>query len=194
MQRFLSNTLKTFLDAEVLPTTDPHKMILDAAFACVGIQEEGGDNRGKMVESFQATIGGANGEAWCLSFIQSLIAYVEDRLGLVCNLPLTEHVLTLWDRAPKTCRILEPDVRPGDLILWRYGTTTKGHIGIITQIHYKVVDTIEGNTSPRGIVEREGDGVYIKQRAIKGTSLMHIQGFIRPGFSSLLGEVPSRAS
>ena len=188
MQRFLSERLKTFLDAECNPPKTCVELFLDAATSCIGIQEEGDDNKGEMVKTFQATVGGVCGEAWCLSFVQAITAYVEDRMGVVSNLPLTEHVLTLWDKTPKRARIAEKDIRPGDLILWRYGTTQKGHIGIILGAHYKVVTTVEGNTGPTGIVEREGDGVYKKIRARTGTTMMHVQGFLRPGFSSLVGE------
>lgn len=176
--RFLSPRLKEFLDNEIPEKiTDPTELLLKSAESCVGIMEEGSDNHGKMIEAFQATIGGACGESWCLSFVQSIIGYVEDRLGVSCDLHLTEHCLTLWDKTSKDSKFKDPI--PGDLVLWRYGETTKGHVGIVLKNDFKVISTAEGNTGPGGIVERNGDGVYKKIRAKIGTSNMHLLGYIR---------------
>lgn len=183
-KRFLSVVLKDFLDANLSTgTIEPLSCFLEAANACVGIMEEGGDNHGKMVEAFQATIGGAHGQPWCLSFIQSMIAYVEDRFNVTSNLVLTELCLKLLDDTNISDRFTDP--KTGDIVIWQYGETAKGHCGIVIKSDYKVINTIEGNTSPSVFVDREGDGVYQKTRSITGTSNMHVVGFIRPKFIDL---------
>jgi len=182
--RQLSPRLKTFLDEEIpQKIADPLELFLAAAEACVGIEEAGGDNKGEMVEAFQSTIGGAGGESWCLSGPQALAAYVEDRLNVACNLYLTEWVDELWRKTPKEYRLNDP-VR-GCLILWRYGNTSKGHVEIVTADHYKVVSTIGFNTSPSGIVDREGDGVYAKIRSKIGTSNMQVIGYLKVEFQKI---------
>ena len=185
-KRFLAPKLKSFLDEELSPKiVNPVACFLEAAKACVGIVEEGGDNRGPMVEAFQSTIGGANGQSWCLSFIQALTAYVEDRFGVVSNLPLTELVAALWDKTPVEVRVTAENVQPGDLILWQYGATSKGHVGIVTNVLFKLLRTIEGNTSDSKEIDREGDGVYEKERSLIGTTNMHVLGYLRPAYNSL---------
>jgi hypothetical protein len=187
-QRYLSERLKTFLDEKTSPViVNPLVCFLESAHACVGVEEVGGDNRGPLVEAFQATIGGVEGESWCLSFIQALTSYTEHRFNVNSNLPLTEHVLTLWDRTHKDYKFDPKTHEPqaGDIVVWRYGKTMKGHAGIVIKYDAscpRVFNTIEGNTGPSGIVEREGDGVYKKVRAKSGTSLMQVVGFIRPIF------------
>lgn len=186
MARILSERLKSFLDGEILiaPET-PQECLLQAARACIGIKEDGGDNRGLMVEAFQVTIGGAVGESWCVSFIQALIAYVEDRMGVICDLYETEHVLTLWNKSKNKFKFTAGDPLPGDIVCWQYGGTDRGHAEIIEKAHYKVIETIGGNTSPSGIVDRNGDGVYAKIRSKSGTSTMQMLGYIRPAFKKI---------
>lgn len=182
--RFLSERLKKYLDENTsLVIINPLSCFLESAIACVGIEEEGGDNCGPMVEAFQATIGGLHKQSWCLSFIQALTAYTEDRMGVKSNLPLTELVADLWDKAPMDSKFTLQDPGPGDLILWRYGETEKGHCGIIMKSSYKVIETIEGNTSNNLEIDRNGDGVYKKIRAKVGTTNMHVLGFIRPQYA-----------
>lgn len=186
MARFLAPRLKEYLDDELSKAiVNPLSCFLEAAHACVGIMEEGGDNRGPMVEAFQATIGGACGESWCVSFVQALTAYVEERFGVVSNLPLTEHVLTFWDSAPKGSKFTDASkVQACDLILWHYMGTQNGHLGIVKTAPYGLFETIEGNTSPTGIVEREGNGVFEKTPSKTGTIHRPVLGFVRPEFTS----------
>ena len=45
-----------------------------AAEACVGIREQGGNNKGPLVELMQKTVDGkAQAEAWCMAFVQSML-------------------------------------------------------------------------------------------------------------------------
>lgn len=199
-KRFLSPVLQKFLDDALSSRTfqDPKNLLIQAALACEGVMEEGGDNRGRMVEAFQATIGGAVKESWCLSFIQAVVAYVEDRMGVRCSLPLTEHVATLWDKTPKTLRHQAPEkAKPGDLILWVYMgerdgkrvRTSLGHVGLIIETNYGQFRTVEGNTTPTGAVEREGNGVAVKLPGWRGSYNRPIQGFVQLTFTPLLSSV-----
>jgi hypothetical protein len=187
MKRILHPELKTWFDARNLnppaipftPPYDPVKMFLLTAFSTFGITEQGKDNHGKIVELFQNTIGTPVGEPWCLSFIQSCVAYVES-FGFKSDLFPTEHCLTAWVNS-KCMRPLEPVA--GDIIIYRMGDTTKGHAAIITAIHSsgKVFETIEGNTGPsKNVIEREGDGIYGKTRPRGGIGKMKELGFLRP--------------
>lgn len=185
--RFLSDRLKKFLDEQLSPSiVNPLSCVLEAAEACVGIMEEGGDNRGPLVEAFQATIGDVQRESWCLAFIQSLFAYTEDRFGVAFNVYPTEHCMTLWTKTPNDFRYIGTEPQIGDIVLWQYGDTQKGHCGIVMKNAYKVIETIEGNTSPGGNEEREGDCVAHKLEGKAGTIHRQIVGYVRPSFKQIV--------
>ncbi len=152
-------------------------LLAHAATQCVGIIEEGGNNRGHFVELFQQTIGPAQGEPWCMAFAQSLVAFVEDVCG-PCLLPATESCLDAFYRAPKQLVVTTP--RQGDLVIWRHGNTYQGHVGIILRVDEDTFQTVEGNTSDGTGVNREGDGVYSKKRSKNPAGSMKIAGFLRP--------------
>lgn len=191
MKRVLHPELKAYFDSQLLNPTpapfveprDPRRMLLMTALQCVGITEQGKDNHGRMVELFQSTIGHSQGEPWCLSFIQSCVAYVES-FGFVSALFPTEHCLTAWENS-KARRPVEPQA--GDLILYRVGDTTKGHAALITSVHARNYSTVEGNTGPAtNIIEREGDGVYTKLRPRGGFPKMTELGYLRLFDSSIV--------
>jgi len=160
------------------------ELMLNNALAAVakthiGITEQGGDNRGQMVERFQKAVDGrAMSEAWCLAFVwhciyQAQYLLQEIMMQTFAILPRTyptEHVQTMWRKSPKIQRIYEP--APGALFIWghyKFGKATgAGHLGIITQVlGNNEVKTVEGNTGkPNGEVIRDGDGVYEKVRNI----------------------------
>lgn len=161
----------------------PNKTILiNAAKACVGeVYEVGGDNSGPLVEACQSTINGASREAWCLSFIQTLISFVEHEKQVSCDLGATEHCLTLFSLARKNGRVVEAPM-PGDIMLWNYDGTTNGHAELVVKPGDQFIETVGGNTGPGQGVIREGDGVYAKLRSLNGSGSMRVLGFIRPTF------------
>jgi len=153
-----------------------------------GFTETGGDNRGQVVEMFQKAVGSASGESWCVSFIQYCVKMV-DALAAQCRLtsPViknslvsTESVLALWSGSPHAG--VAP--APGTIVLWEHYKDGKrtglGHAGIVLSLAGGRMTTIEGNTSPsNAVVERNGDGVYVKDRPIGDVGNMKLLGFIK---------------
>lgn len=138
-----------------------------------------GDNKGKEVEMFQKAVDGvAAGEPWCCAFIQFCIKQIEEKHKIECLVYKSEHCMTVFrNSSPKVVKVPQP----GDLIVWRMGNTAAGHIGIITKILPNGrVETIEGNTSDSTSVDRNGDGVFAKNRSLTGSDSMRVMGFIRP--------------
>lgn len=190
MPRALDPRLKAFLDAKVavaahdhLGVLAPWQYLVMAAHSCLGVIEEGGDNKGAMVELFQSTCGTPQGQAWCLDFVQSMLAWVEQMTGLKSPLNASEGVVPFWLGSPPVCRVTWP--QPGDIVCYEFGTTGLGHCGIVIgnveqTATLKVWQTIEGNTGPSGIIEREGDGVYLKSRKRGGSDSFRELGFLRP--------------
>jgi hypothetical protein len=151
----------------------------------IGTTEHGGNNRGELVSIFQRAVDGkASGEAWCLCFVQFILKIVESRCGKVSRLWDTEHCRTAWDLTAHSARVSRNDVQPGDLVIWRHGDTSNGHVGIVERVikdaRGEVIQlaTIEGNTGDSSF--RDGDGVYQKARHPVRNGNMHVLGFIRP--------------
>jgi len=158
-------------------------LFIEAAKACVGIREQGGNNRGPMVELLQKTIGGANKEAWCMAAVQTWLAYVEEKIKLYSRLYASEHCLTTWAKSSEECRVKYFPL-PGAIIIWRHGDTTNGHTGIFLEADGDQMLTIEGNTGKgldsAGEVVREGDGIYLNRRSMKKNGDMKVVGFLKP--------------
>lgn len=184
MKRTLLPELKAWFDVQCLNPPSPSfqsknfvLMLLSTALQCRGITEVGADNHGHMVELFQSTMGHAEGEPWCMAFLQSCVAYVET-FGFDSGLFPTEHCLTAFTNS-KCLHPVEPVA--GDIIIWQLDGTTRGHCGLITSVQTNWLHTIEGNTSPAtGEIERNGDGVYEKIRPRGGMGKMREIGYLRP--------------
>lgn len=153
-----------------------------AAESCVGIREVGGNNMGPMVELIQSTVGRAEGEPWCLAFVQTCIAYAELKTGIKSPVIPSEHCRTTWEHTPKSARV---QYRPNRyaLVFWGYDGSSSGHVGIYLEgsfKHNKGVSfrSIEGNTNSDGA--REGDGVYYKNRDWMRTGNLIKLGFMKP--------------
>jgi hypothetical protein len=173
------------LAQEAIKTKDARTLFVLAAEACVGIREEGGNNRGPMVKLIQETVGSADGEAWCLSFVMTCLAYAEVKTGVKSPLPATEHCMTLWNSAPKSSRVKIFPAR-GAIIIWKHGKGPSGHTGVFLSAPegQKVMNTVEGNTesglSKDGSVVREGGGIYATTRSMVKNGTMVVQGFLKP--------------
>jgi hypothetical protein len=162
---------------------DARTLMLQAAMACEGIREEGGNNRGPLVQLIQSTIGSANREAWCMSFVQTMIAYAEVKTGVKSPLVASEHCMTTWNKSPKSSRVKIAPL-PGAVIIWQHGKGPAGHTGLVIGADEKIMWTIEGNTeaglNAKGEVEREGGGCYRNKRNLSGNGKMRVVGFIKP--------------
>jgi hypothetical protein len=171
------------LAQHAIASRDFRSLLIQAACACVGIREVGGNNQGPMVELIQETIGGHSGEAWCLAFVETIIAYCELKLGVVSRLPATEHCLTAWQTSHPDLHVKYGPL-PGAIIIWRHGSSSNGHTGIFLEHKDGIMKCVEGNTesglSPQGKVERDGGGIYLTNRSMKGTGSLKILGFIKP--------------
>jgi len=161
----------------------PSVLMRLAAQACIGVREEGGNNRGPIVSLIQDTVGGPDPWPWCMSFVQTCIAYAEIKTGIESRFPVTEHCMTAW-HAAKDADKTEVFPWAGDVAIWNYAGTDKGHTGIVDTVFVDRMLTIEGNTSSGkyvdGKVVREGDGIYFMNRRLKSGDVMQLVGFISP--------------
>lgn len=148
--------------------------LIEIAQKYVGVKEQGGDNKGPEVERFQKAVDGkASGEPWCMAFVQ----YCIKESKLESKIFESEHCLTVWNKTPKEQRLKEPKV--GSLVIWQFGDTSNGHVGIVTAVFKNSIHTIEGNTGDGKGVVREGDGIYARNRSRAGSQQMKILGYLK---------------
>jgi hypothetical protein len=166
------------------PISIKNKLLTLEAKRWLGIQENGGNNKGEIVSVFQKTIGKAENEPWCMSFVQYCLFQTDNWFYELCDsdipheLFLSEHCLTVWNESPKHCRIEKPIA--GSICIWQYRGSSNGHTGIVVDVDKEIIITIEGNTSNSKKIIREGDGVYLKRRPLKSIGKMQIKGFLNP--------------
>lgn len=141
------------------------------------VREEGGMNRGKRVEEYQAIVGLRPGDPWCAAFVAWCVAKSRqaDKPPTWCS----GSAITTWHKGSKragdastmpTFPDFQSKVKPG----WVWvrakdakgatdaarGLWVQGHCGIVIAVDSAGFYTVEGNTNAAG--SRDGDGVYRK--------------------------------
>lgn len=183
--KFIDDKLLTNGAAQhAIEIQDPRSLLIYAAEACVGIREVGGNNMGPLVQLIQKTADGkANREAWCMAGVQTWLAYVEKKLGVISPIPVGEHCLTVRNKTLKKY-IVKRKPLPGAIIIWQHGTSTDGHTGIMTEWLGDRFEAVEANTesgvNPSGNIIRDGGGVYSTIRSRFGNGDMHVVDFLIP--------------
>lgn len=170
------------LAQHAIETKNARALFIEAAKVCVGIREKTNRNDGPMVELMQETVGGAGREAWCMSFIQTCIAYAEEKTGVKSPIHSSEHCMTVWAETPKEQRVKRFPL-PGAIIIWNYWPTQNGHTGCLLGTDGEVMQAVEGNTTAGKVgdeVVREGGGVYFTERGFFGSGRMKRVGFLKP--------------
>lgn len=178
--KLIDEKLKNNGAAQVaISSKNARSLLVFAAEACVGQKESGGNNNGAFVELCQKTVDGfAGSEAWCMAFVQSMIAYVEKKLNVVSPLFSSEHCLTTWTKTDQKQRVINFPAM-GAIVIWRHGDTQSGHTGFfIESENAKDMETVEGNTGASSF--RDGDGVFVRNRSMKKNGTMKVVGFLKP--------------
>jgi hypothetical protein len=180
MVKFLDEKLeRNGLAKHATEEGDARTLFVLAAEACVGIVEKGA-NSGPMVSLIQDTVGGQDHVPWCMSLVQTCLAYAEVKTGKKSPIYVSEHCLSVWNKTKEEQRVkLTP--LPGAIIIWQHGKSMSGHVGIVRGCDEKLVLTVEGNTSSDNTkVQREGDGVYFKNRSKFSQGSMKVLGYLKP--------------
>lgn len=158
---------------------------ISGAIANVGVQESGGENRGKYVEAYQQSCVPPipPGSPWCAAFVRFRMKHAATSLGMTYDSTFPRSGYTpdwsnwakknnKWIAAGKDFGdgvYLSSVILPGDIALFYFKALGRiGHIGLIEKVTPSGLVTIEGNTSPEpedaDEVERDGDGVFRKNR------------------------------
>lgn len=183
------------MSAREMPVLEvtPYELLKFEAYRWVGVKESRGNNDGELIRMFQSQIGRAEREPWCLSFVQYCVNQVvalsrQAGLEIKTTLPETEHVRSMWNWTLDEFKSDYPK-GPISVVCWGKKGTSSGHTGLLVASNTGTqgdvyLKTIEGNTrnpgASDGFSEREGDGVYVRQRAWGGFGDFEQLGFIDP--------------
>ena len=147
------------------------QLLIAAANAFVGMREEGGDNRGQMVEMFLREVHQTAGEPWCAAFVHHVGYWSHFDASVRTSswpLPPTASCAELGQYALAR-RILVKQPQPGDVfLLFSRGLGRFHHAGIVVSVDARypvrssaiagdddglwVCTTVEGNTNDDGSV------------------------------------------
>ena len=137
--------------------------LIAAASSFVGLREEGGDNRGLMVELFLREVSQPAGQPWCAAFVYHVGFWSHfDYKGRKSTWPLPAtascYMLGAFARHQG---VLRTEPSPGDVfLLWNAAKVRFVHTGIVAFVHDRGAspdahpwfdcETVEGNTNDDG--------------------------------------------
>lgn len=189
--RFLHPALRLLLEARVFPDgtiPDCFKQrnltecvrVVSHAMDDLGIREKG-SNRGELVGYIQGIIGtyvpDGTGDAWCMSAVQCLVAFLEDFFQVESPVLASEHCVTVHKSAKKVLGLVAPSCEAGTIWNAMHGSGPAGHTGtVLKALDNEKMQTFEGNTGGGSI--REGDGAYVKTRNQKKNGTLTTLGFV----------------
>ena len=119
--------------------------IIPVAESQIGVRESG-ENRGKDVRKYQATVAKGTGFNWCAAFVRWCLDSSHATYPTVRS-ALAQKYITKKSIKAKHVAKGYVTVPPGSLIIWKRGETIFGHIGIVVSWDKMKGVTIEGNTS-----------------------------------------------
>lgn len=137
--------------------------------------KEVGNNRGNKVDLYNKTAGAALGSPYCASGVYYCFNTAAKTLYCKNFLKKTPSANGQFDYMAKISKRLPNNsanyITPGSLVVWKYSNSYSGHIEIVKSIlnaNTGHIETIGFNTSSgTSGSQRDGGGVYIRQRNIK---------------------------
>lgn len=146
-----------------------------AATPWVDVKEYTNKNDGNYIEMIGLTVDQKYvGEAYCLAWVQTVLAYVELKLDLISPLKATEGCLDLWKSTPEYLKTTRYPL-PGYIAIWQHGTSPAGHAGIVIKVTDTYFKTIEANSyGPDGVTQ----GIFTQERLFNDSGNMRLLGFI----------------
>ena len=158
----------TVLPSPLIPHRTPHRvplspaLLVAAANAFIGVSEQGGDNRGQMVEHFLRSVSLPPGQPWCAAFVYHVGHSAHyDHLTQRSSWPLpATGSCEALARAARAHGVLRDEPYVGDVfLLWSRTRRRFIHTGIVVgveeeeRVHERDVHvcvTVEGNTNDDG--------------------------------------------
>lgn len=168
---------------------------LDVMAHYLYVREATNRNDHPVIERWLRKLGLPPRQSWCMA---AVIGCYDEAAGGRGPLPRSGRcatVLRLAKRDQLRFKVIQPrqilagayQLQPGDVTIWASGRVDaaqdfNGHTGlVISQRSPQTFFSREGNTQPGpGGNQREGGGLYDRQRSLGLASSFAVQGFIRP--------------
>lgn len=164
------------------------QLFVQAATACIGIKEQP-NNSGSEIELFQKTVGISKGDAWCMAFMQTCLAYSEVKTAIRSPLYASGGCMNVWKKTPLEQRVKHIPLA-GAIAIWQHTKNpTHGHTGMVLDCDGTSFHAIEGNTDDgyddlNSEVGQTGDGVGFTHRRFDlfnpQAGDMQLLGFLKP--------------
>ena len=151
--------------------------ITHAAAPWEGVKELSNKNDGPFVDLTGLTVDRKHkGEAYCMAWVQTVLAFVEYKLGIESALKATEGCLDLWNSTPPAMKTTRYPL-PGYIAIWQHGDSPAGHAGVVFKVFDNYFKCLEANSfGPDGITQ----GIYMHERLFNDGGPMKLLGFISP--------------
>lgn len=156
--------------------------LLALAVTFLGIKENTEEGK-KFIATFLASVGLSGNLPWCAAFVSYCIEQIEKKHG-PSGVVQSAGVMDMWNRTPKEFRVQSPE--KGAVAIYQSQKngklTSTGHAGLVLDYSKtNIFNTIEGNTGSGDGINRDGDGVYKKNRPFPSTyASLVLRGFILP--------------
>jgi hypothetical protein len=161
------------------------KAAVDACAKEVLSVREDGANSGTFVERYLAAVGLGPGNPWCMAFVVLRLIKAAHSLALTIpnEMPRTGSTVVFsnfgkkksWWIKRADLELGRARIQAGDIVFYFFAAKGRiAHTGIVVEADSnKDFKTVEGNTSSglRDVVDRDGQGVYMKQRSISSLGL-----------------------
>jgi hypothetical protein len=161
------------------------KAAVDACAKEVLSVREDGANSGTFVERYLSAVGLGAGNPWCMAFIVLRLIKAAHSLALTIpnEMPRTGSTVVFsnfgkkksWWIKRADLELGRARIQAGDIVFYFFAAKGRiAHTGIVVEADSnKDFKTVEGNTSSglRDVVDRDGQGVYMKQRSISSLGL-----------------------
>ena len=146
---------------------------------------EDGSNAGTFVERYLAAVGLGPGNPWCMAFIVLRLIKAAHSLSAIlpAEMPRTGSTVLFSDWGKKKSwwirradlELGRERIQEGDIVFYFFaGKGRIAHTGIVVDANSNNdFKTVEGNTSSglKDVVDRDGQGVYMKQRSLSALGL-----------------------
>lgn len=172
--------------------TPKPETLLDAvvrhALQTVGVEEQPrGSNDGPEVRAWLARVRITKPSAWCAAWLCSMFGDAAADLEMASPCPMVAGALRLWEKAPLSCRITARAAREQPVARWRGLVFVEdhghglGHVGLVLgpPDERGIIQSIEGNTVPKGQRSRNGFAVARQEFPISDVRLVGFLDFSR---------------
>lgn len=145
------------------------------AYQYINVKETS-PNSSPVIDRFLASVDLDPGLNYCAAFVSYILDKTDATHPLIRS-GVALHFKTNRSIEAREVVRTEQELPPGMIAIWQRGDTWQGHTGFTSEWAGTCGTTIEANTSPPGGNQRNGNGVYEKERCIDALAYFRITHF-----------------